>query len=354
MRAIVLVGGAGTRLRPLTDHLPKPLVPIAGRPLLEHVFVHLAEHGVGRITLATTRRSAAIQSHFGSGDRLGLELSYAYEDSPLGSGGAIATAAAGWTERFLVLNGDVMSDLDISRLVDSHVARGARVTIALHEVPDPSPYGVVALAGDDRIARFVEKPSPAVAPSRWINAGVWLFEPSVLSELDATRFSRVEDDLFPGLATRREAIYGFKHPGSWIDVGTLETYHRANMEALDAHRFARGADDRLPGCAIDESARVESGVELIAPLAIGPGTVIRSGAVVNGRVAIGRDCVVAAGAKIQESVIWDQVRIGEDAIVERSVVASEARIQEAAVVAGSVIPHAAAVSASDPTRIPLA
>jgi NDP-sugar pyrophosphorylase family protein len=201
MKAIVLVGGEGTRLRPLTLRTPKQLVPVLGRPLLLHLLEHLHDHGVDQITLAMTRTtgSAAVYAHFEGSAPSGIELSFVFEDTPLGSGGAIANAAAGWAddgEPFLVCNGDLVTDLDLTTLVAFHRERHAAVTIALHPVADPSPFGVVALEDDGRITRFVEKPAIDAAPSNLVNAGFWVFDPAIVSRLDATQFNRVEDVLF--------------------------------------------------------------------------------------------------------------------------------------------------------------
>ena len=238
MRAIVLVGGEGTRLRPLTLRTLKQLVPVLHRPLLEHLLMQLRAHGITAITLAMTRHSEAVERVFGDGAALGLHLDYAYEETPLGSGGAIASAAAGWREPFLVCNGDLLTDLDVTAFCAAHRARRAELSIALHEVDDPSPFGVVVLGAGARITRFVEKPPRESAPSRMINAGAWLFEPTLLAEMDGTRFNRVEDALFPTLAAAGRAMFGFVHAGYWLDVGTPHKYRQAE-EDLQAGRIAR-------------------------------------------------------------------------------------------------------------------
>lgn len=325
VRAIVLVGGEGTRLRPLSRRTPKALVPVLNRPLLEHLLLHLRTHGIDVVTLAlASHLSTAIRDALGDGRTLGVTLTYAYEEQPLGSGGAIASIARHWVEPFLVCNGDIITDLDVTAMISAHHQTRAALTISLHEVDDPSPYGVVALATDDRITRFVEKPAPADAPSHWINAGTWLFEPSLVRELDATRFSRVEDGLFPALATQPEqagGIYGFRWGGYWMDVGTPEHYRQVNLDLV------RGA------C----GAREAHAPAIAAGVMRGDGTTIDAGAVVHGPAVIGAHCTIERAATIERSVLWNGVTVGAGAVVRDAVLASGVVVGEHAVVDHAVV-----------------
>ncbi len=328
VKAIVLVGGEGTRLRPLTLRTPKQLVPVLGRPLLLHLLEHLRDHGFDRITLAMTRTtgSAAVYAHFEGDAPAGIELSFVFEDSPLGSGGAIANAAAGWaadSEPFLVCNGDLVTNLDLSSLFAFHRERESAVTIALHAVEDPTAFGVVAIEDDGRIARFVEKPPRDEAPSNLVNAGFWVFDPAVVAELDATRFNRVEDVLFPALAQQRRGLYGMTPPGYWRDVGYPDAYREANLALL--------------GNEEDEEAAAST-------LLVGPGTVLADTAIAA-RSVLGAGCTIESGATISESVLWDGVRVGRGATVHRSVIASGANIEGGAQLEGAVVGHGATVPA---------
>lgn len=325
MKAIVLVGGEGTRLRPLTLRTPKQLVSILGRPLLVHLLEHLRDQGFDEVTLAMTRTtgSAAVYAHFEGGAPEGIEFSFVFEETPLGSGGAIANAAAAWAtddRPFLVCNGDLVTDLDLTSLVAFHRERDAVVTIALHPVADPSPFGVVALEEDGRITRFVEKPAIEDAPSNLVNAGFWVFNPAIVSRLDATGFNRVEDVLFPALAANGEAIYGMTPAGNWRDVGYPDAYLEANLALLDT---------RLPGG---------------ATIHVGAGTEVAPSAHVE-RSVLGAGCTIEAGAGIDDSVLWDGVRVGRGASVRRSVIASGAVIEGGAHLDGAVVGHGATVSA---------
>ena len=325
MRAVVLVGGAGTRLQPLTQGVPKALVPVVGRPLIEHVLAGLRQYGITRISFGLTRTNAAIEQHLGSGGGLGLQLDYVYEDEAVGSGGAIRNVAARWSEPFLVLNGDIISDIDFGAFIRFHAKGEAAVSMVLCGVEDPSRYGVALLDSTGSITEFVEKPAREVAPSHQINAGVWLFDQAVLARIPAAGYSRVEDELFPRLIRPDGGgLRGFQHPGYWMDVGTLASYHEANMDLLRAPLGleARGERDlaRSGPVVIDPSATVEPGADLRGPLMIGPG------------------CRISAGAVVRESVLWDGVRIGAGAFVERAVLATGVSVRSGARLLGGVVP----------------
>ena len=326
MRAIVLAGGEGTRMRPLTRRTPKPLVPLLNRPLLEHLLLHLRDHGFDQITLALTQRAEAIQQAFGRGERLGLALEYAYEDPPRGSGGAIAMVASSWAETFLVCNGDIITDLDLSGMLAAHRSRGAELSISLYEVDDPSPFGVADIDETGRIRRFVEKPPRELTPSRFVNSGSWLFEPSLLTEIDAARFNRVEDELFPRLCQQGRPVYGYRHAGYWADVGNPAALLRVNLDLVGS-----AVPARLPALPPMEG------------VLLGDGTVIAPGAHVAGPAVIGARSHIGAGATVARSVLWDDVTIGAGAIVRGSTIASGVVIGGDAEVIDSVIAHDATV-----------
>ncbi|MCY4454727.1 MAG: NDP-sugar synthase, partial [Chloroflexi bacterium] len=260
------------------------------------------------------------------GAPLGLPRGGVEGGGPLGWGGAIAPCATGWDEPFLVCNGDLVCDIDIGLMIAAHRARSAELSIALYEVDDPSRFGVVALDGD-RITRFVEKPPAAEAPSNLINAGVWLFEPHVARELDATRFNRVEDELFPGMADGGRAIVGFHHRGYWADVGTSAAYLQTNIDLLRGDAPALAAEG-FP-------ALLDEGATVAASAMLGMGVVAGAG------------CRIEPGAFVTASVLWDGVHIGEGARVDRSVLATGARVGAGAVLEGVVLGHGAEVAAGE-------
>jgi len=279
--AVVLVGGEGTRLRPLTYTTPKPMLPIANRPFLEHQVAHLRAHGIDRIVLACGYRPDAIRAHFGA------ELEYVVEPEPLGTGGAIAHAARALTETFVVANGDVLTDLDLTALVRFHRDRDARMTLALHPVDDPSRYGVVVTAADGAVTAFVEKPAPGTAAASTINAGTYVVEPDVLGLIPEGRAVSVEYEVFPLLVGA--GLYARSSAGYWRDIGTPESYLAANLERMPA------------GGLVDPSAQVDPHATVTGSV-VGPGCRVEAGATVTGSVLLA-GAVVAAGRTVENLVM---------------------------------------------------
>lgn len=321
MQAILLAGGDGVRLRPLTRVRPKPLVPLANRPLIERLLRQLAAGGVRTATLAIGRAQAsAIRERLGEDQRLGLDLRYHLEREPLGSGGAVAAALAVSpvpadaepSEPVLVCNADVVSRLDVAAFGRAHRASGAEVSIALAEVDDPTSFGVVELESGGRIGRFLEKPAPDAVPpgatgSYWANAGFWLIAPARLAAIEPTRFSRLEETLFPGMAEAGDAIVGLPlaqvaADGLWRDVGTPTSYREAHRALLAGTGLRAEA-----GAEIDPAARVEGDVDLEA------GVVVEAGARLSGPVAAGSGSRIGPDAELRDCLLWDGVRVGAGA-----------------------------------------
>lgn len=314
MDAILLVGGQGTRLRPLTARRHKSLVPVCNRPAIEYLFDWLARSGVRRAILTLGLANEDLARCYPAGPRGPLELLPIIETARLESGGAIRNAvhAAGIDDRFLVLNGDIYLDFDLAPALAAHVARGADLTLALHEVDDPSQFGVAVCDSDGFITGFVEKPPPGEAPSRLVNAGAWIFERRIVDEIPPGAV-RVEETLFPSLVARRRPVLGYRFEGHWADLGTPARY-------LALHRALLGAAN-----AIDPAARIAAGAR-ITGTAIGPGG------------------DVAPGAEISASVLWENVRVGSGAFVRDSVIADGAAVGEGAVLDRCVVGPGAAIA----------
>jgi len=225
--AFVLVGGKGTRLRPLTNNIPKALIPLGGRTLLEHILLNLKKQNVTNILLSVGYLADKIENHFGDGSNLGINIKYVREDEPLGTGGPLKLAAEHLNDTFLMLNGDVLSNIDVREMHKTHGSNGTSGTIALVPVEDPSRFGVAEVDGN-KITQFIEKPKKEDAPSNLINAGMYILEPGVVSELPGG-FSMVEKDLFPKLANQGMLSH-FKYDGQWFDLGTFESYSQAQAE----------------------------------------------------------------------------------------------------------------------------
>jgi mannose-1-phosphate guanylyltransferase len=304
MRAVVLVGGFGTRLRPLTDVTPKQMLPIVNRPMIERVLEHLHRHGVGEAVLSLGYRPDAFSAAYPDDRCAGVKLCYAVEDEPLDTAGAIRFAAeeAGLDrETVLVANGDILTDLDIGALVEFHEHSGAEGTIALHRVNDPSAYGVVPTDADGQVLAFVEKPSREDAPSDRINAGTYVLEPELLRRIPRGRPVSIERETFPDVVTDG-GLFALADESYWIDAGTPLTYLRAQLDLLDG---VRGPPEN--GLAPDAKVSSEAIVERTV---LGPACEIGAGARVRGSVLL-------AGARVEERAQVDDSILGAGATVHR-------------------------------------
>ncbi|MBI2710384.1 MAG: NDP-sugar synthase [Actinobacteria bacterium] len=335
MRAVVLVGGFGTRLRPLTASRPKQMLPIVHRPMLEHVLEHLATHAVDEAVLSMGYRPDVFRDAYPSGRHAGVRLHYAVEDEPLDTAGAIRFAAldAGIDERFVVVNGDVLTDLDVTRLVRFHAERGAEATIALHRVEDPSAFGVVPTDADGRVRAFVEKPPPGEAPTDLINAGTYVLESSVIDRIPAARPVSMERATFPALVADGRL---FAMPGDtyWIDAGTPAKYIEAQLDLVHGRRG---------GCwrGVHPDAKVAAGATVTGSV-VGPGAVVEDGAVVRSAVVLG-GARVASGATVADSVVGPGAVVGVGAeVLEGSVLGDEAVVEDCERLAGQRRPDVGA------------
>lgn len=298
MRAVVLVGGFGTRLRPLTLSVPKPMLPVGHEPMIARLVDRLGRGGVTEVVLALGFRPEPFIEAFPDGQCGDVALTYAVEPEPLDTAGAIrfAAEAAGIDETFVVANGDVMTDLDVGALVSAHRNFGAEATIHLIGVDDPSSFGVVDLADDGSVNAFVEKPAPGEEPSNLINAGTYVFEPSVLARIPDGPVS-IERDTFPKIANDG-AMYGYATDDYWIDAGRPEFYRAANLDLLNGVRRDESCEAISPSANVHPEATIRNSV-------------------------VGDHVTVGAGATIVDSVLLPGAAIGSGASVERSLVMGE-------------------------------
>lgn len=345
MQALVLAGGEGTRLRPLTSTIPKPIVPLAGKPFIVYMLEWLRSHGVTEIILACGFMADDVRAVLGDGAALGLRLLYVEEPRPLGTGGALKFAQDLLQERFLMLNGDVLTDIDLAAALRQHEATGACATLALVQVPDPSAYGLVVLNDDHSVRAFVEKPGKRAgggagngAGGHLINAGIYLLERDVLQDISpAGTVSSIERDVFPRLVGK--GLFGHPASGYWLDIGTPERYLKATFDLLDgtagprvaaapAQRPSQTVDPVLiePGCRIGEGATVGPYVVLGPDVSVGDGARIERAVVLEG-------ATVGAGSTICEAIVGPRAQIGDDCHLQRDVVLGEG----AAVASGSAV-----------------
>lgn len=307
MRAVVLVGGFGTRLRPLTNDLPKQMLPIVGIPMIERVVSALGGHGVTEAVLSLGYRPDAFLDAYPDGVCGGVQLHYAVEPEPLDTAGAVRFAArsAEIDDTFIVVNGDVLTDLDVTALWDFHKGHGAEGTIALTPVDDPSRYGVVPIDDDGRVIEFVEKPAPGTAPTNWINAGTYVLEPAVLDRIAADRKVSIERETFPAVVSER-GLFALHSDAYWIDAGTPETYLRAQLDLIDGTRSNEPAV--LTSDSIDTTSRIENSI-LGADVVIGNGAVVRNSVLMDG-------VTVGPGVRIHDSIVASGAWIGPDSSID--------------------------------------
>ena len=319
MDAVVLVGGEGTRLRPLTHQIPKQMLSVVGRPMIAHVVEWLATHGVDRAVLSLGYRADAFVEAFPTNRLAGVELEYAVEPEPLDTAGAIRFAAdkAGISGTFVVVNGDVLTEFDASSLIEFHGSRSAEASIALTPVLDPSRFGVVSTDETGRVSAFIEKPPPGKAPTNLINAGVYVLETSVLDRIPSGRRVSLERKTFPELVTAGR-LYALASDAYWLDTGTPQQYVQAQLDILCGRRVSLPpAPEVRAGVWVDPTAEVSG---LVVPHSF-----------------VGPKAWIAEGAMVEDSVICAGSRIGPNGVVRRSVLMCEAEVRSSATVEDSIV-----------------
>ncbi|MBE0415903.1 MAG: NDP-sugar synthase [Dehalococcoidia bacterium] len=344
MKAVILVGGEGTRLRPLTFNTPKSMVPILNRPFLEHMIEYLKGHAINDIILALCYRPDHIQRYFGDGSKFGVKLTYVVEDPPLGTAGAVKNLEEHLDETFFVFNGDIFTDLDLTAMMKFHRGEGSKVSIALTPVEDPTTYGVVETNAEGKVKRFIEKPSPDAATTNMINAGAYIVEPDVLSHIPKGLNFTFERGLFPLLLERGVPVYGYQSDAYWIDIGTPESYLKLHHDLLMG-RVAKGFPGERAGEGIwvEEGCDIHPQAELKGPIIIGRNCVIGSRAQVKGPSVIGQGCRIGKGCLIDEAIVWQNTCLGQGVSLRRCVVAENvfigdrSRVMEGCVLGDNVV-----------------
>ncbi len=326
VEAVVLVGGLGTRMRPLTLSAPKPMLPTAGVPFLTHLLGRIRAAGVRHVVLGTSYRAEVFAAHFGDGSALGLVLDYIVEDEPLGTGGGIRNVAAALSEPdVLVFNGDVLSGLDPAEVVRAHRRTRADVTLHLVRVPDPRAFGCVPTTADGRVLRFLEKTDDP--PTDQINAGCYVFRREVIDSIPAGRPVSVERETFPGLLAAGACVHAYVDDAYWLDLGTPAA-------------FVRGSADLVRGLVPSPELPGPVGEALLLP-----GATVHVDAQVGGGSVVGAGCVVERGAQVFGSVLMDRARVAAGADLQRSVLGAGAQVGAGAVLHDAVVGDGAVVGA---------
>jgi mannose-1-phosphate guanylyltransferase/phosphomannomutase len=328
MKAVIMAGGEGTRLRPLTNNQPKPMLPMANAPMMEHIVSLLARHGFDDIVVTLAYLPNHIRNYFGDGSEFGVRIRYATEDSPLGTAGSVRNAAAELDETFLVISGDVLTDVNLTDLVAAHHRTEAVATIGLVRVEDPVEFGIVMTQEDGTIDRFLEKPTWGQVFSDTINTGIYVLEPSVFSFIPEDAVVDFSGDVFPALLAHGLRMHGEVLEGYWEDVGTLDAYISAHQDILrgDVEIGIEGFSMQ-PRVWVGEGAELDPSVKLHAPVVIGKNSRIESGVIIEPFTVIGDDVVIKSDTIIERSVIHDHVYIGSGTVARGAIVGRNTNVR---------------------------
>src|SRR3954452_25586230 len=329
MKAVILAGGEGTRLRPLTSNAPKPMMPVVNQPMMEHIVRLLAQHGFDDIVVTVAFLANHIRNYFGDGSEFGVRMRYATEESPLGTAGSVRNAIDELDETFLVIAGDVLTDIDLDTIVKDHRKHDAFASIGLKRVENPVEFGIVITRDDGTIERFLEKPTWGQVFSDTINTGIYVLEPGIFDFIPAGEAVDFSSDVFPAVLERGLPLYGHIVDGYWEDVGTVEAYRAAHEDILDGRVHVD-----LPGFRVREGVWVGEGADISpnatveGPAIIGDNARVEAGAVLRPYTVLGTDVVVKADAALERTVIHDHVYVGRGSRLRGAVVGRASDLRE--------------------------
>jgi mannose-1-phosphate guanylyltransferase/phosphomannomutase len=340
VKAVVMAGGEGSRLRPLTIRRPKPMVPIAGKPVMEHILNLLKRHGITEVVVTVQYLASNIEDYFGNGSQLGMRITYSREDTPLGTAGSVKNAEDQLTEPFLVISGDALTDYNLTDLIAYHREKKSLATLMLAHVPNPLEYGVIITNENGHIAQFLEKPSWGEVFSDTINTGIYMLDPKIFTYFEKEKQFDFSQELFPMMLRNGDPIYGYvAESGYWCDVGNLAEYMRANADVLQGR-----VEAEIPAKNVGGNIWCEAGVEiaedaqLYGPIYLAHDCKIKAGAIIHGPSTIGHYTIVDERAQIDRSIVWNNSYIGERAELRGALVGSSTSIKSKAVMfEGSVI-----------------
>ncbi len=338
-----MAGGEGSRLRPLTSGRPKPLVPVVGRPVLEHILQLLRDHGITDVVVTLQYLGSSIRDYFGDGSDFGMDITYVVEDAPLGTAGSVRNAQQYLKEPFLVISGDALTDIDLTAAVALHRERRAMATIVLHQVSNPLEYGVVITHPDGAVARFLEKPSWGEVFSDQVNTGIYVLDPEVLDLVEAGRAVDWSADVFPSMLRNGDRLFGQVVGGYWCDIGNIPSYYQANWDALAEKVHLETGARREGNVWIGTDVEIGPEVRLEGPVFLGNECKIKARTFLNGPVVVGPFSVIDEGTKVSNSIIWTYSYIGEHSRLRQAIVCKHATIknqtllEEGAVIGDDVV-----------------
>jgi mannose-1-phosphate guanylyltransferase len=327
MKAVILVGGLGTRLRPLTCNTPKPLIPIVNTPFIEHMLANLRDQGITEVILAVQYLADRFRDALGDGSRLGLKVHVMEEPEPRGTAGAVKNVEHLLDGSTFVFNGDVMTDLDLQAMLAFHRERGSKLTIALTPVEDPTSFGLVETNPDGRIRRFIEKPRVDEITTDLINAGTYIIEPELFRYVPPAQYFMFERGLFPVVLQTGDPMFGYPSSAYWTDIGKPATYLEVHHDILMGKvRFNFHGKEIASRVWLEDGADIDPTAQLIGPIVIGPGVKIGRGARIMGPTVIGARCTIGPGVSVEDAVLWEDNVVEEGAVLRSCVIGRGNRI----------------------------
>ena len=338
MKAILLAGGKGTRLRPLTIHTPKPIVPIFDRPFLHYQLDRLkAVPEIDQVILSLNYQPRRIEELFGDGGDSGLGIRYVVEPAPLGTAGAVRYAGESLRESVVVFNGDVLTEIDLAAVIRLHRERKAKATIVLTPVDNPSAYGLVETDASGNVQRFIEKPQPDEIACNTINAGIYVLEPDTFDRIPKDTPWSIERSFFPSLIERGERFCAYVDRGYWIDIGTPDKYMQVHRDIMDGRYRAAPFSAAASTTWISPHARIEEGVTIEGPCFIDADAVVKTGARIGPYTVIGRQCWIEEHATLDRSIVWPNTRISQEAVVRGSILGRHCHVGRSTLIENGVV-----------------
>ncbi len=330
MKAVVMAGGEGTRLRPITANRPKPLVPVANRPIMEHILLLLKSHGITQVVATLYYLADAIEGYFGDGAELGVGLHYSVEDTPLGTAGSVKLAEEHLRDgTFLIISGDALTDVNLKPAIEFHKQKGAIATLILARVPNPLEFGVVITREDGRITRFLEKPSWSEVFSDTVNTGMYILEPEIFDYMESGKAYDFSQDLFPMLLREGKPLYGYVMNEYWSDVGSITQYRDAHIDLLTGKvQLAPPGTETMPGVWVGSGTSIDPEAQIVPPICLGRNCRIKRGAVIGPYTVLGDNCIVEPNALVVRTIAWDSVYIGVGSHLQGAIIGTGVTIKD--------------------------
>ena len=327
MKAVILVGGLGTRLRPLTCNTPKPMIPLLNQPFIEHVLENLREQGIDEVILAVQYLAERFREALGDGSRLGLKVHVMEEPEPRGTAGAVKNNEHMLDGTTFVFNGDVLTDLDLQAMLQFHREKKSKLTIALTPVEDPSAFGLVETDQSGHIRRFVEKPRPDEITTNFINAGTYILEPELLRYIPPAQYYMFERGLFPVVLQTGDAMYGYPSRAYWTDIGKPQAYLEVHHDILMGKlRYTMRGEQISNNMWTEGAVQIEASAQIRGPVLLGEGVRVEAGALIVGPTVIGARSVIGANASVEGAVLWEESIIGAECVLRSCVVGRQSHI----------------------------